>query len=246
MKFSKEPNLRREPKLSEQVAAFLANEITSGHIQPGTSLPSEAELSYRFNVSRTVIREALARLKNDGFIASMQGRRSKVASGPNRNFRLEPSQPLDIQHLYELKALMEGDAAAMAAVRHCQDDIKKLRECLQTLTQALREGIDGTSANFDFHQIVIGASANKYLIDFMRFLNERLWDLIQADEGQTSNLALTQDSLNEHEAIFAAIVKKEPDAARQAAYLHLRNAARRRGLLSIPLLCSILREKVDN
>jgi GntR family transcriptional repressor for pyruvate dehydrogenase complex len=101
MKFSNELTLRREPKLSEQLADFLAEEIANGQIRPGISLPSEAELSYRFNVSRTVIREALARLKNDGFITSRQGSRSKVTKGPNRSFRVRPLQPKDILHLYE-------------------------------------------------------------------------------------------------------------------------------------------------
>ena len=49
MKFSNKPNLRREPKLSEQAAHFLACEISSGHLESGTFLPSEAELAYRFN-----------------------------------------------------------------------------------------------------------------------------------------------------------------------------------------------------
>lgn len=230
MKFSKEPTLRREPKLSEQVAAFLVEEITSGHIQPGISLPSEAELCYRFNVSRTVIREALARLKNEGFITSRQGSRSKVSNGPSRSFTLGPSHRLDIPHLYELKALMEGSAAALAAIRRSDKHINKLRACMQTLSQALNEGIDGTSANFDFHRIIIDASANKYLIDLTRFIDEKLWDVIQADEGQTVNLPLTAGSLKEHEAILDTIVRGEPEAARLAVHLHLRNAAGRRGI----------------
>ena len=230
MQFSKEPTLRREPRLSEQVADFLTGEIMNGNIRPGISLPSEAELSYRFNVSRTVIREALARLKNDGFITSKQGSRSKVTKSQKRSLHFRASQPMDILRLYELKALMEGDAAVLAAVRRSLDHIHKLRGCLHTLTQALKEGIDGTSANFDFHQIVTDASANKYLIDLIRFLNEALWDAIQADEGQTVNLPLTPESLKEHEAIFDAIVKRKPDAARQAVYLHLENSARRRDI----------------
>lgn len=230
MKFSKEPTLKREPKLSEQVADFLAAEISSGNIRQGLSLPSEAELSYRFNVSRTVIREALARLKNDGLITSRQGSRSKVTKGPRRSFHLKPSQPADIQHLYELKALMEGDAAALAAVRSSRNHIEKLRRCLHTLTRALEHGIEGTSANFDFHEIVIGASGNQFLIDFIRFLNEKLWDIIQADRGQTSNLPLTPDSLKEHEVIFNVIAKRDPVAARDAVYSHFKNAAKRRGI----------------
>ena len=230
MKFSREPNLKREPKLTEQVASFLASEIRQGTIQPGESLPSEAELSYRFNVSRTVIREALAQLKYEGILESKQGRRTKVAAGPKRAFRLKTSQPVKFAQLYELKALIEGDATALASVRRSQHDIKKLESCLKTLTKSMEEGIDGTSANFDFHQLITKASGNRYISEFIRYLDEILWDLIQGDEGQSSNLPLTPISLKEHVAIFNAIVKKNPNQAREAVHNHLKNSARRRGI----------------
>jgi GntR family transcriptional regulator, transcriptional repressor for pyruvate dehydrogenase complex len=230
MKFSKEPNLRREPKLSEQVADFLAGEISSGHLEPGTSLPSEAELAYRFNVSRTVIREALARLKSEGYISSKQGRRSKVSKGADGAFRLDSPRSINLIHLYELRALLEGDAAALAATRRTRKAVDNLAACLATMAEALKAGADGTSANFDFHRTLVDAGANDYLSAFIAFLNQRFWDLIQSDEDQIGNLPLTPDSLKEHAAIFETIVKKEPAGAREAVHRHLINSAKRRGI----------------
>ena len=68
MLFSTDPKLVRPPKLSEQVAQFLADEIAKGSFKAGENLPSEAELASRFKVSRTIIREALARLEFEGVI----------------------------------------------------------------------------------------------------------------------------------------------------------------------------------
>ncbi len=234
MKFSKEPNLRREPRLSEQVADFLASEIELESIRAGDLLPSEAELSYRFNVSRAVIREALARLKQQGVLQSRQGSRTRVASGSNSTFKFridKKNKTSSIVSLYEFKILLEADAAALAAVNCEEQEIAGLQSCLATLTLAMEKGLDGTSANFDFHQTFIEASHNRYLIEFMKYLNERLWDLLAEDKNQPSNLAITRSSLDEHIQIFQAIANKAPEQARKAIYAHLKNAAKRRGIL---------------
>jgi GntR family transcriptional repressor for pyruvate dehydrogenase complex len=234
MKFSREPKLAREPRLSEQVADFLAAEIDLGTIRPGESLPSEAELSYRFNVSRAVIREALARLKQLRVLESRQGSRTRVARGPKQSFGFttggKESLTQEIASLYELKILLEGDAAALAAMRRSDRDIKSLQSCLDALTLAMREGLDGANANFDFHQSLIEASGNRYLIDLMKYVNERLWDFLAEDESQPSNLALTRSSLDEHVRLFEAVLERDPERARRALHLHLENAAKRRGI----------------
>lgn len=234
MKFSREPNLRREPRLSEQVADFLASEIEFESIRPGELLPSEAELSYRFNVSRAVIREALARLKQQGVLQSRQGSRTRVASSSNPMFKIricKKDRTASIVSLYELKILLEGDAAALAAMKCDEREMAGLNSCLETLSVAMEKGLDGTSANFDFHQTIMEASHNKHLIELMKYLNERLWDLLAEDESQPSNLALTPSSLDEHVRIHEAIVNRAPEQARQAIHVHLKNAAKRRGIL---------------
>jgi GntR family transcriptional repressor for pyruvate dehydrogenase complex len=233
MKFSREPSLTREPRLSEQVADFLGAEIELGTIRPGESLPSEAELSYRFNVSRAVIREALARLKQQRVLESRQGSRTRVASSPKRSFRFSSrwkDRSAQIASLYELKILLEGDSAALVALSCTDGDIKNLQSCLEALTLAMREGLDGANANFDFHQAIINASGNRHLIDLMKYVNEKLWDLLAEDESQPSNLALTESSLCEHVQLFEAIAGRDPERARSALYFHLENAARRRGI----------------
>ena len=70
--------LKKRPCLSGQVADYLKSEIKKGAIRPGESLPSEAELFYRFTVSSTVIREAPACLKHDGVLESKQASRNNT------------------------------------------------------------------------------------------------------------------------------------------------------------------------
>jgi GntR family transcriptional regulator, transcriptional repressor for pyruvate dehydrogenase complex len=135
-----------------------------------------------------------------------------------------------VASLYELKVLIEGDAAALAAMCCTEQDIVSLKGCLETLTMAMRDGLDGGNANFDFHQTIIDAAGNQYLISLMNYVNERLWDLLAEDENQPSNLTLTQSSYEEHVRLFEAIAAGDPEQARRALYSHLENAAHRRGI----------------
>jgi GntR family transcriptional repressor for pyruvate dehydrogenase complex len=234
MRFLNKPKLKRVPRLSEQVATFLASEIEKGSIQPGESLPSEAELSDRFGVSRTVIREALARLKYDGLLESKQGSKSTVAEhGRERVFRLdrlEVTNLAEVGLLYEFRTILETEAAALAAKRRTQEDLVKLSHCLEALDQAMKERQDGTTANVDFHMGIIEASGNPFLRSFMRFFSGKIWDLVQADRDYASRQGLPPEVQREHVTIFEAISSGDPDAAREALLTHLKNAAKRRGL----------------
>ncbi len=234
MKFSIEPNFRRGPSLAEQVAEFLSGEIKRGSFQKSEVLPSEAELTYRFNVSRTVVREALSRLKNDGLLESSQGRRTKVAKNSEKVFfRFKGIRKKSTESLtaaFEFHALLEADAAALAAQRRTMEDLDRMYLWLEQLNMALREGHEGTNANVEFHQAFIDASQNQMIIEFISFLSDQLYKIIQADSSQSSNLPLTEESYQEHVAIYDSIAKGDPITARSAIMKHRMNAGKRRGI----------------
>ena len=141
MEFSTEPKLSRPPSLAEQVARFLIQEIDSGSLKPGDSLPSEADLASRFSVSRTIIREALARLEFEGYVTSRRGSKKKVLEQEKRNaFRIRKHEklgPEDLKQLYEFRAIIEEAAASLAAKRSSAEDIRQLEKCIQDLDLSL-------------------------------------------------------------------------------------------------------------
>jgi len=233
--FKNEPKLKRPPKLSEQVAKFLGLEIKKGTLKPGDVLMSETEMASWFQVSRTVIREALARLKHDGILESRQGSKCRVAQfDTNRVFRLDNLETEDlteIAHLYELRAILESEAAALAAKRRSQEDIVKLKHCLEALEQAMEENLDGTAQDVAFHVSIVEASNNPFLSDFMRFLGNKIWNIIQEDWNRNRpEVGLPPQVEKEHVAIFKAVSMGNPDEARKTVLAHVKNGAKRRGI----------------
>ena len=234
MKYLRKPKILRAPKLSDQVADFLISEIEIGAFKLGELLPSEAELSEQFKVSRTVIREALGRLKYDGLLESNQGSKSKVAAkSAKRAFRmkkLDANNFLEIGYLYEFRAILESEAAALAAKRRTEDNLDNLKNLIEVMNQACQDAFDATNENVEFHKAVTKASKNPFLSDFMNFLGNRILDLVQADRDLSQHMGLPLEVQNEHITIFKAIKQQKPDKAREAVLMHIKNAAKRRGL----------------
>ncbi|MFH1057951.1 MAG: FadR/GntR family transcriptional regulator [Pseudomonadota bacterium] len=227
--------LQPVPSLPERVAEVLSQEITQGSRAPGSRLPVEAELAARFGVSRAVIREALAKLKYEGLVDSRQGRGVTVV-GPagRRSYRLEDAHrmsPADQAQLYELRAVLETEAAALAARRRRKADLNAMDACLKAMHQAVETEQVGSLPDAEFHCLLAEASGNRHLCDLTRFLYDRLAVLIQSAR-QTSLLTpgLPRVVQQEHQAIFQAILARDPAGARTAALAHLRNAAQRLGL----------------
>lgn len=226
------------PSLPDRVAEVLSREIADGALAPGSRLPVEAELAARFGVSRPVIREALAQLKYEGLLDSRQGRGVTVV-GPagRRSYRLEAAHllgPEEQAQLYELRTVLETEAAALAARRRRPKDLKALAACLRAMRRAVEEGQVGSAPDAEFHCLLAEASGNRHLSDLSRFLYDRLAEVIKrARQSSLRTPGLSNLVQQEHEAIHQAIVARDPQAARQAALDHLRNAARRLGLPAI-------------
>ena len=228
-KFKDQSKLEHPPRLSEQVADRLIAEIDAGSFRSEEKFPSEAALAQQFGVSRTVIREALARLKYDGILDSRQGIGARVVgNGGKRSFRLDniaQANAVDIGYLFELRAVLDGDAAYLAAERRSDKHLQQLNQCLKYMAAAVRDGGDGTDPDVNFHSVIAEASLNPYLSELMQFLNDKLVILIRKARSHSSYHAdLPLVVQKEHEAIYKAIADKSPAEARKAVLRHIKNA----------------------
>ncbi len=230
-------NLKLRParRYPDQLAALLSRRIASGALPPGTKLPSEAALAARFRVSRSVVREALSQLKYEGLLVSRQGLGvTVVGEAGRRSFRVgeaERLNPVELHDVYEMRAILEAEAAALAALRRTPDQLRHLSACLARMADAVAQDADGTEDDLAFHRAVAAMSGNRMLHGLMDFLHARLRQVIRTARShsrRTSGLPpLVQQ---EHEAIYAAIAAGDAEGARRSCLVHLENAARRLGL----------------
>src|SRR5574338_777250 len=125
----------RPSRLSDVVAADLEAWLRDGAWVAGAQLPSEKVLAERFGVSRAVIREAISRLKADGWVETRQGAGAFVAPQPGRGtFRLVPggaSAADTLADVFELRHPVEPGAAELAARRRKEADLAAMETALR-------------------------------------------------------------------------------------------------------------------
>jgi GntR family transcriptional repressor for pyruvate dehydrogenase complex len=214
------------------VTEQLRRRIASGQIRPGEQLPTERALITEFGVSRTVIREAIAGLRADGLVKARQGAgvfvlpASETPGGLSR-LQLNFQRISSIIEALELRAAVEIEAAALAAMRSSPAQQMRISEALEDISAAVDRGERGEAADFAFHLSIANATNNKLFADFLEFLGERTIPRAQiADLGAVSAEYL-RGIQAEHRDIVAAISKGDPEAAKAAMRSHLQGSQER-------------------
>ncbi|CDY78394.1 Transcriptional regulator PhnF [Caballeronia glathei] len=218
--------------LSDTVAQQIQKQIEKGSFATSGKLPTEAVLAQEFGVSRTVIREAISRLKNEGMVEPRQGSGVFVVERAGiRPLRIDYAQavePGSVVQILALRRAIEAEVASEAAMRRTDAQMADIDAALAKIGTAVAEGEDGVAEDVAFHRAIANATGNPYFLKTLTFLNQYL----EAGTLVTrKNEALREDFSRqvreEHAAIAAAIRAGDPMAARNAAQTHLYNAARR-------------------
>jgi len=220
-----------EAKRSARIYQHIFEIIVAGEFAVNARLPSETELAMRFGASRPVVREALARLRDDGIIVSRQGSGSYVKRRPDvAVLRLSPGGSIDdVQRCFEFRHGLEGSAAALAAERWEDADLTEIRAAFAALEDAIKSGEAGTEADERFHAAVARATHNPYFVSVQTSMQPHIRYGMNLNRSLTmmrtaERVRLVQD---EHNAILEAIAGRDPDAARDAMQRHIANARRR-------------------
>jgi GntR family transcriptional regulator, transcriptional repressor for pyruvate dehydrogenase complex len=228
---TREPAADLEAKLSAGIYEQLFERIVGGEFPVNARLPSETELARRFGASRPVVREALARLRDDGLIVSRQGSGSYVKRRPDQAvLQFVPVGSIaDIQRCFEFRVGLEGAAAALAATRWEEHDLAQIKKAFRELEACIEAGQLGVDADECFHRAVAEATHNPYQI----LVQTSLQPHIAFGMTLTRNLSLLRAAerlravQDEHRAILEAIENRDPDGARAAMQAHIDNARRR-------------------
>jgi len=226
--------LRRPRGLVNEIVAGLGDEIRAGRIRPGDKLPTEAELMQRFDVSRTVVREALSRLQASGLVETRHGIGTFVSPpDTSGNFKISAQDfatVADVIAVLELRISLETEAAGLAAQRRSQHNLEAMQVALLAFKTSIEQNSDAVPPDFQFHMEVARATGNQHFADLMTYLGAMIIPRTRVNTPQTApegRLAYLQRVNSEHESIFVAIRDQDADAARAAMRTHLGNSRER-------------------
>lgn len=226
--------VNRGSHLPTLVATSIAKEIAQGRLNPGDKLPFEQALAETFAVSRNVVREAIARLRSEGRVWSRQGRGAFVSDSqaiPGITVDHEALKEIDaLRSLYELRGILEVEAAGLAAQRRTGENLAAIRETMALMEATVHTEPAQVRNDLAFHRAVAAASGNMYLVEFLMFVSDRIGQTIELAGKHPRTDAMKAATLTEHEAIAAAISARDAEVARRAMRAHLIGAAGRIGL----------------
>ena len=221
----------RERSLSDKVTEQITEAIISRQVRPGERLPSERELGARFNVSRTVIREAVRSLVARGLVRVTSGRGvevSEVGSGnvaASMKLMVRGYEGLDYEKVSEVRGAVEVQTAGLAARRANPEDIARLRQLCDEHQGSLDRGdLDAASeSDFQFHRELVRASGNELLLAMLDSISDVLREVRHQAMVQPH---VSEDGLKAHRRILKAVSAGDPKAARDAMARHLADAER--------------------
>ena len=222
--------MARKP-LSTQVWESLAERIASGALAPGAQLPTEAALCDEYGVSRTVVREAVARLRSEGRVIPQQGRGIFVSEAPAQTGFTVTEEALQTLSetiaLLELRMSVEVEAAGLCAERRTDADARAIRALMEQIDAAHEDPSRvQIHYDYDFHLRIAAASGNAFMLAFLDYLRPWIVPRYQLAHivGEASRDAYYARIHAEHERIVAAIETGNGPAAREAMRTHLLNS----------------------
>ena len=226
--------LRRPRGLVSEIVESLGNSIREGRLLPGEKLPTEAEIMTRFDVSRTVVREALSRLQASSLVETRHGIGTFVLQPHDSgNFKITPEDFAtvdDVISVLELRISLETEAAGLAAQRRTDENLRAMESALQAFHDSIYLDSDAVPPDFQFHMEVARSTGNRHFSDLMTYLGTMIIPRTRVNTTQNApegRLNYLQRVNSEHESIYHAIRNQDTEAARAAMRTHLSNSRER-------------------
>lgn len=205
----------------DQVYEYLNQNIQSGQWKPGDKLPSEADLCGLMNVSRITVRSALGRLSALGLVQSQQGKGTFVSTPPPpKEDTLPLFHNMDRLSLFEFRKIIEGESAALAAMRATAEDVAAMREAI-TKMEAGKTVREIAEQDMRFHELIAKASGNEIVQYIFRITKDTYINMFLENVSH-----LGANGATHHRQVLLDIQVRDSDAARQHMNAHLDETAR--------------------
>ena len=198
--------------LEEHVYERLEEEILTGVYKRGEPL-TELSISKKFNISRTPVRGAIHRLAEEGLV-KLSPNKGAIVTGIGKD---------DIIDIYKIRMRLDGLAAALAAEKMCDDDIKKLRESVELSEFYISKNDTEHQKELDtaFHTVIYTATGSRMLSEILSELHKKAKLYRKISLGTQGR---AQRSIEEHREILEAIEARDAKSAERLTQNHVQKA----------------------
>jgi len=227
--------IQRKPRnLAQGVVEQISSSIRQGILKPGEKLPTESSLMAQHGVSRTVVREAISHLQASGLVQTRHGIGTFVLERPAQGgLGIDAESILtlrDVLSILELRIGVETETAGLAAVRRSDEQVRELGAALSEMHEAMAAGRSAVEADKRFHLLIAQATGNRYFEDILTQLGNAIiprarLNTVELEQDKPANF--NERVGREHDDIFRAIERRDPEAARAAMRMHLSNSRER-------------------
>lgn len=220
----------RQIAAHELVLDQMRRSIESGQFRPGDRLPPERDMAEMLDVSRTVVRAAIAVLEHDGLITVRRGRGGGfTVQAPRMDDaqarRMFKENMVAVRDAFDFRIIVEGAASRLAAERRRAKEIRDLRQVLGKMETALRASLEDQSAHkvtefqhldTEFHLGIAKAARNAGLYNAVTDARRQMWAPVGAVFGR-----LEENANDRHEDILNAIESGDADLASSTMQAHI-------------------------
>ncbi|TCU54460.1 GntR family transcriptional regulator [Novosphingobium sp. PhB57] len=209
-------------RLHHAVAQRLATHVVNGDYPPGHVFPAEVEHAELLGVSRSVLREAFRMLTAKGLVSSRPKAGTRV--NERRKWNLLDPDVLSwqiqcgasdefLRDLFELRMVVEPQAAEMAALRRDERQLLDMANALDSMERYTLTSPKGRAADIRFHELLMEATRNEMLLALSNSISTAIASTTAIKHGMQDS---PRDPMPEHHALYAQIAEGNPAKARKA------------------------------
>ena len=218
-------------RLADRAYTAIVQIILDEQLAVGDRLPAEDKLATMFGMSRTIVREALARLASDGITQARRGAGSYVKRRPSERLgsHMQMADIAATLGTYEVRFVLEAEAARLAAQRRSHHQMDAIEQALEALRTALLSNAPAHDEDWVLHRAIAEATANAAFLPVFDHLQDAVMRILRAgvDISRSRAPEVIKAMMDEHDAIVEAIRAQDADGAALAMRWHLSQGRKR-------------------
>ncbi|KQN01564.1 MULTISPECIES: FadR/GntR family transcriptional regulator [Sphingomonas] len=218
-------------RLADRAYTAIVQIILDEQLAVGDRLPAEDKLATMFGMSRTIVREALARLASDGITQARRGAGSYVKRRPSERLgsHMQMADIAATLGTYEVRFVLEAEAARLAAQRRSHHQMDAIEHALEALRTALLSNAPAHDEDWVLHRAIAEATANAAFLPVFDHLQDAVMRILRAgvDISRSRAPEVIKAMMDEHDAIVEAIRAQDADGAALAMRWHLSQGRKR-------------------